>query len=630
LLAFKEDEVQMLESLRNFLSGKRVIVITALLAIPFVFLGSQSFGTTFATFGTVNGEPVSQMDVNLATSQVSQRLQSMYGEDFSLDDLDEEVSLGLIKNEIINQKTLLSQAKKLGLIVSESSAKQEIINIEGFQGENGFDQTLFESAIRANGWTPEEYIELVRETLSLETLVSAMGVTAFPIESDVEAIASMLETSRDIDFIKIDKNILVSQQEAGLEEGQEFYDNNPFLFLSKEQRDFSYLVLTYDAYKKQVQVPEGYIDEAYSDYLNNVEGQIQNRISHLMIEKSNYESSSLAFEKVNSIYQSIQATEISFEDAVSNFSEDLASKDSDGDLGLSSGDAFPEEFESAILLMQLNAISPIIELDDSLHILKLTEVIKPQIKSKLEMSQELLDELIDAEALALMQDDFLELESLVLAGVNFNALADSIESTIQVTGLKDIESIELNGFADVTASELFDSSVLPNKIEIFEGDDSYAFVMMTQALQPTVQPFASVADLAIAEVRNAKADKIINDFASSAESIINGESEMPSQNGFSQEKFKGVKRFSSLLPTEIINSTFESPVGTLVTTEAFNGDRYWAQSSNESTPTMDELGESIDQYQGFYNENLTQQFSGFIDRAFKVGQKVRLENLTAN
>ncbi|MDC0942128.1 SurA N-terminal domain-containing protein [Gammaproteobacteria bacterium] len=630
MLAFKEDEVQMLESLRNFLSGKRVIVITALLAIPFVFLGSQSFGTTFATFGTVNGEPVSQMDVNLATSQVSQRLQSMYGEDFSLDDLDEEVSLGLIKNEIINQKTLLSQAKKLGLIVSESSAKQEIINIEGFQGENGFDQTLFESAIRANGWTPEEYIELVRETLSLETLVSAMGVTAFPIESDVEAIASMLETSRDIDFIKIDKNILVSQQEAGLEEGQEFYDNNPFLFLSKEQRDFSYLVLTYDAYKKQVKVPEDYIDEAYSDYLNNVEGQIQNRISHLMIEKSNYESSSLAFEKVNSIYQSIQATEISFEDAVSNFSEDLASKDSDGDLGLSSGDAFPEEFESAILLMQLNAISPIIELDDSLHILKLTEVIKPQIKSKLEMSQELLDELIDAEALALMQDDFLELESLVLAGVNFNALADSIESSIQVTGLKDIESIDLNGFADVTASELFDSSVLPNKIEIFEGDDSYAFVMMTQALQPTVQPFASVADLAIAEVRNAKADKIINDFASSAESIINGESEMPSQNGFSQEKFKGVKRFSSLLPTEIINSTFESPVGTLVTTEAFNGDRYWAQSSNESTPTMDELGESIDQYQGFYNENLTQQFSGFIDRAFKVGQKVRLENLTAN
>ena len=620
----------MLESLRNFLSGKRVIVITALLAIPFVFLGSQSFGTTFASFGTVNGEPVSQMDVNLATSQVSQRLQSMYGEEFSLDDLDEEVSLGLIKNEIINQKTLLSHARKLGLIVSEKTAKQEIINIESFQGENGFDQILFESTIRANGWTPEEYIELVRETMSLDALVSAMGVAAFPITSDVEALASLLETSRDIDFIKIDKNILISQQEASLEEGQAFYENNPFLFLSKEQRDFSYIVLTYNAYKQQVQVPDNYIDDAYSDYLSNVEGQIQNRISHLMIEKSNYDSPDIAYKKINSIYESIQSKEMLFEDAVSQSSEDLASKDANGDLGLSSGDAFPEEFENAILSMNLNSISPIIELEDSLHILKLTEVIKPQIKTKTEMSDELLNELIDAEALALMQDDFLELESLVLEGVTLNALANAIDAPVQVTGLKDIESVELDGFADITSSELFDPTVLPNKIEIFEGDESYAFVMMTQALQPSVQAFVDVADLAIQEVRKNKANLIINDFAEDAEGIINGDNTLPSQNGFTQENYKGVKRFSSLLPSEIINSTFESPIGTLVSSEAFNGDRYWAKSSNESTPTIDELGESIVQYQGFYNESLTQQFSGFIDRAFKVGQKVRLENLTSN
>ena len=620
----------MLESLRNFLSGKRVIVITALLAIPFVFLGSQSFGTTFASFGTVNGEPVTQMDVNLATSQVFQRMQSIYGEDFSLDDLDEEVSLGLIKNEIINQKILISHTRKLGLMVSEKTAKQEIINIDSFQGDSGFDQTLFESTIRANGWTPEEYINLVRETLSLDKLVSAMSSSAFPIENDIKALASMLETSRDIDFIKVDKNILVSSQEAGLEEGQKFYDNNPFLFLSKEQRDFSYLVLTYDAYKKQVQVPEGYIEEAYSDYLSEIDGQLQNRISHLMIEKSNYESSSLAYEAIKNIYESIQSQEVSFEDAVSNSSEDLASKDAEGDLGLSSGDAFPEEFESAILSMQLNSISPIIELEDSLHILKLTDVIKPQVKSKSEMSQELLNELVDAEALALMQDDFLELESLVLEGVTLNALADSIDASVQVTGLRDIEAIALEGFDAVTSSELFNPSMLPNKIEIFEGDESYAFVMITQALQPSVRPFADVADLAIQEVRNEKANLIISNFAKDAEGVVNGENLLPSQKGFSIESYKGVKRFSSLLPSEIINSTFESPIGALVSSEAFNGDRYWAKSSNESLPTMEELSESVEQYQGFYNESITQQFSGFIDRAFKEGQKVRLENFTSN
>jgi peptidyl-prolyl cis-trans isomerase D len=620
----------MLELLRNFLSGKRVIIIAILLAIPFVFFGSTSFGTTFTSFGTVNDEPVTQMDVTIATGQVSQRLQSMYGEEFSLDDLDEEVSLGLIKNEIINQKTLLSQARSLGLMVTEKIAKQEIINLEGFQGENGFDQTLFESAIRSNGWTPEEYISLVQETLTIEKLVSAMGVTAFPLDSDMNSLASMLETSRDIDFIKINKEALVNQQEAGLEEAQDFYDNNQFLFLSKEKRDFSYFVISYEAYKNQVIVPEGYIDEAYADYLNDTKEQLQNRISHLMIEKSNYDSSSLAYEKINSILNGLQINELSFEDAVSESSDDLASKDSGGDLGLSSGDAFPEEFENAILSMQLNSISPIIELEDSFHILKLTEIIEPQINTKSEMSEQLMNELIDAEALALLEDDFLNLESLVLEGATINELAGSIDASIQVTGLKDIESIGLDGFSGVLSEELFDPSLLPNAIQIFEGDESYAFALMTQALQPTVQPFIEVAEEAIGEVRTNKANSIIMNFANEAEAVIAGEVMLPNENSFSKESFKGVKRFSSLLPSEIINSAFESPIGTLVSAEAFNGDRYWAITSNEASPTIAELGDAIEQYEGFYNESLNQQFSGFIDRAFKEGQKVRLKNLAIN
>ena len=69
--------------------------------------------------------------------------------------------------------------------MSEKLARQEIINIDTFQGENGLIK-YFESTIRANGWTPEEYIDLVRETMSIDKLVSAMGVTAFPIDSDIK------------------------------------------------------------------------------------------------------------------------------------------------------------------------------------------------------------------------------------------------------------------------------------------------------------------------------------------------------------------------------------------------------------------------------------------------------------
>ena len=620
----------MLESVRNFLSGKRVIVIAVILAIPFVFLGSTSFGTTFSSYGTVNGEPVTQIDINLATSQVSQRLQSIYGEEFSLEDLDEETSLGLIKNEIINQKTLLAQVKRMGLTTSEKKAKQEIINLDNFQGDQGFDQALFESSVRMNGFTSDEYIRLVQESMSLDTLLKAMGVSAFPIEKEIIAMASMLETSRDINFIKINKAELENTQKASLTEGQEFYDANPFLFLSQEQRDFSYIVLTFDAFKEQVNVPDGYIAEAYADYIDDIEGQVQNRISHYMIEKSNYNSSADARQSIDKVLKDIQSGILTFENAVTESSDDAGSKDSFGDLGLSSGDAFPEEFETAISSMALNELSEVIELDDSFHILKLTEVLKPEVKSLAVMEKQLLEELLDAEALALMQEGFLDLESMVLGGSTLGELADAANQSISITGLQNMEEITLQGFDNYSSEDLFDAALAPNKIEIFESEDSYAFVMLTQKLESSVQPFIDVAEQAIAEVRSQKANQLIEEFSQDAEVILSGSKALPNIVGISNETFKNVKRFSSLLPSEVITETFESSIGALVTSTAFNGDRFWAQSSNEVIPSEADFSDSIDQYRDFYTDALGKQYSGLIDKAFKENQKVRLKNFTSN
>ena len=126
-----------------------------------------------------------------------------------------------------------------------------------------------------------------------------------------------------------------------------------------------------------------------------------------------------------------------------------------------------------------------------------------------------------------------------------------------------------------------------------------------------------------------KANLLINDFAANAETTLLGESMLPSQPGFSQENFKSVKRFSSLLPPDVINEVFESALGEIVSYEANNGDRYWAQSSNQIIPSAEELGETVTRYEEFYNSLLNQQMNGFLDHAMKQGQKVRLQNLTA-
>lgn len=349
-----------------------------------------------------------------------------------------------------------------------------------------------------------------------------------------------------------------------------------------------------------------------------------------MIEKSNYENEDVARNKILSDYEQIISGQISFEDIVESSSEDLVSKDQGGDLGLSSGDAFPIEFESAILEMSLNQISEVIELEDTFHILKLTEVLKPQVKSKSEMEKDLLNELIDAESRALMQDDFLSLESLVLEGLTLNELSDEVSAPIQITGLKGIDEIQISDFSNVNSTELFSPDILPNKIEIFESEDSYLFVMLTQAIQPSVQEFVVVAENAIQEVRTYKANKLIEDYFDIVKKSILEDTSSSLIDGFSKENFKAVKRFSSLLPPELITAIFNSSIGELVTYKATNGDQYWVQSSNEVKPTADELGDVVSRYEEFYNSSLGQQFSGFIDHTMRKGQRVRLQNLASD
>jgi peptidyl-prolyl cis-trans isomerase D len=377
-------------------------------------------------------------------------------------------------------------------------------------------------------------------------------------------------------------------------------------------------------------VPDGYIEEAYAEYINDIDGQMQNRISHYMIEKSNYDSSADARQSIDKVLMNIQSGMLTFENAVTESSDDAGSKDSFGDLGLSSGDAFPEEFETAISNMALNELSEVVELDDSFHILKLTEVLKPEVKSLAEIEKQLLEELVDAEALALMQEGFLDLESMVLEGSTLGELADAAKQSISITGLQNIEDINLQGFDNYSSEDLFDASVAPNKIEIFESEDSYAFVMLTQKLESSIQPFTDVAEQAMTEVRSQKANQLIEDFSQDAEEILSGSKALPGIAGISNETFKNVKRFSSLLPPKVITETFESSIGALVTSTASNGDRFWAQSSNEVIPGEADIGDSIDQYRDFYADALGRQYSGLIDKAFKKNQKVRLKNFTSN
>ena len=116
------------------------------------------------------------------------------------------------------------------------------------------------------------------------------------------------------------------------------------------------------------------------------------------------------------------------------YSEDFITKDNGGDLDYFESDIFPEEFEAGIQNLDLNEFSNIIELEDTFHILKVTEINILEPVSEEQIKTDVKNELIETESLALMNDDFNSLEDMILDNSSIEEIAENITKDISEGG----------------------------------------------------------------------------------------------------------------------------------------------------------------------------------------------------
>lgn len=607
----------MLESVRNLLSGKTLFILVTFLAIPFVFFGSTSFGTVFSSFGTVNGETVSQTDVNLAASNVTQRYQSIFGDEFSIDLIGEEQYAESVRQEIINQKLLLSAARAADLIASEKQAKKEIIQIENFQTDGQFDEGLFQSVVRANGFTPDDYINLVQQTISMDFFIQGLTNSTYVSARDIEKFIVAFEKTRDVDFQFIDFGAIKETQSISDEQIKSFYDANPLLFLDKERRSLQFLTLNSKIFADGIAVDETLIKSAYEEYLAEQKSNVQRRASHLMVDAANYNSKDEALEKIRSIKAELDNGALNFADAVVKFSEDSATINSNGDLGYSAGFAFPEEFEAALGELSLNSISNIIDLEDTLHILKLTEIVEPEIKSYAESADELKQDYIAGEAAARLQNAIAGYEARILAGESFESIFAS-ESFVFLNTVSEEELTQAT--SPNLTKEVFGSSAL-NAVAFQEEGDEVTFFTITEIIEPQLLTFDTAKDSA--------KDELMTSLAQNALAEINTTIKDQGLNTSSTDfqTYKSVTRYSSLLPREVGKALFQANLEELTQVSLSNGDVYWIKATNETLPDESLINSKAEQYELIVNQIQQQRYNIYLDNLLRKNLRVDLKNI---
>ena len=624
----------MMDSLRNFLTGYRLVIIIGLLALPFVFLGTSSLGTVFGgSYGSVNGEDISELDFSVAANMRANKLKETYGEEFDFNELDAQIQTTLINQELISQKVFLSEVRSLGLINNKETniTKKIIVNEPAYKDELGnFDEAIFESFVGQNGFSKNEYIELSTNLNVVEKYKSALSASTFQLTSETRGLASILEKKADIDFIKIDFKQLKNTIKNSLEDQVAYYNDNKEIFLSDELRSFDYFALTADDYKNKVNIPDNYASEYYESYLLKANASEQKRIAHVMVNKSNYESVADAQEKIDNISINIQSGS-SFEKIVAEYSEDIVTKDNGGDLEFFDEEIFPTEFSNALVGLNEGDITSIIELEDSFHILKVTEVLKDKIRSFEDIEKEVIEELIFSESLALLNDDFSQLDDLALEGQSFTDLANYVNAETSSMDLQSISTI--SDLDEKVQNIIFDEFIQINTPQVIDLDGSLYVVSVSEIKAPELKLFSEVQT----EVNN----DLININASLKKSEIEKEFSLLStaeekrsfeeQNSFASfETFKDIKRYSSLLPQEVITEIFNASTGFELSVTSSNGDHYFVNIKNFNPPSQEEIDEASAQYSSFDTERLISRMNGILSDDLFDNAKVNLNEQAIN
>ena len=624
----------MMDSLRNFLTGYRLAIIIGLLALPFVFLGTSSLGTVFGgSYGSVNGEDISELDFSVAANMRANKLKETYGEEFDFNELDAQIQTTLINQELISQKVFLSEVRSLGLINNEETSvtKKIIINDPRYKNELGnFDEAIFESFAGQNGFSKNEYIELSTNLNVVEKYKSALSASTFQLPSETRGLASILEKKVDINFIKIDFQQLKNTIKNSLEDQVAYYNDNKELFLSDELRSFNYFALTVDDYKNRVAIPANYAADYYEDYLLKANASEQKRIAHVMVDKTNYESVTDARNKIETINANMQDGS-SFETIVAEYSEDIVTKENGGDLEYFDEEIFPVEFGNALNGLNEGDLSSIIELEDSFHILKVTEVLKDKVRDFKDIEEEVIEELIFSESLALLNDDYSQLDDLAMEGQSFIDLAEYVNADTLFMNLQSNSTIS---DLDVKVKNIiFDEFIEVNTPQVIDLDGSIYVVSVTEIKTPELKIFSEVQ----ANVNNnlidinasLKKSEIENEF-----NLLNTAEEkrlFEEQNSFASfETFKDIKRYSSLLPQEVITEIFNGSTGLELSISSRNGDHYFVNISNFNPPSQEEIDEASEQYSSFDTERLISRMNGILSDDLFDKAKVNLNEQVIN
>lgn len=367
----------MLQNIRDNSQGwiaKTIIgIIVVLLALTGVEAIFNSTGNS-RDVAEVNGEKISQAELEQAVNMQRRQLAQQFGRDFDaslLDDrlLRESALAGLIERQVLLQSTV-----DAGFAFSQAALDQLILQTPEFQVDGVFNAARFDQVIQQMGYNRLQFRHLLEQELLIGQLRAGISGTSFVTDRQVADFARLEQQTRDFASITVKANpdeVQVSDDDIAA-----YYNANTERFRSPEQVVVEYLELRKESFFDQVEASEEELQELYQKQIANLAEQ--RRAAHILIEVGGDHSEAQAKARIDEIAARLNAGE-DFAVLAKEFSEDSGSAVDGGDLGFAGKGVYDPAFEEALYALQENQVSAPVESEFGWHLIKLLGVQSPVV-----------------------------------------------------------------------------------------------------------------------------------------------------------------------------------------------------------------------------------------------------------
>ncbi|MDY6925638.1 MAG: SurA N-terminal domain-containing protein [Pseudomonadota bacterium] len=556
----------MLERIREGSQGPWAMAIIALIVLSFVFAGVSSYVSSSGSSAAaeVNGEPISQQDVERAYQAQRARLEAQFGEGISalfsdenyLRDFRMNVLDRLIADTLIEQK-----AKELGMRVSDKQIRDAITAMPEFQTEGSFDNERYLMLLRQNGFQPSDFRDYMRQQMTREQLSRAVQASDFSLPEEVNLAHRLQGQTRNADYLIVDSAPFAASVELSDEEVQAFYDENISRFDTQEKVNLAYVTLAVEDLKADVSVSEEEIEQEYQDNIALYKTTEERSVSHILIEFG--DDKGAAKEKAESLLAEVEQGADFAELAEAN-SADTFSAENGGDLDfITAGMMDPSFDEAAFAISNVGETSEVIETEFGYHIIKLTDMKPVETTPLAEVRDEIEAQLLTDKA----TDEFFALQS-EMANLAFEVpdtledVAGAVNGKIKETGLVTASAVPAALNVPAVTSKMFDPDFIAEGLnsDVIELSNDKVVVIRVVGHEPQrTQALDEVRTQILAQLRARKAQEAAAEWADNVvEQVQAGESPELTIGDVTLEwqSKEAIARNSTELPRNLVDTVF--------------------------------------------------------------------------